>query len=164
LNIYNTSSLGKYFIFQTILNMPYELKTKLSDADVSDFLNTIEDIQKREDSFKLLDIFSRLSWEDAKMWWSAIIGFWTYHYQYASGQEWDWMRTGFSPRKTALTIYIMPGYQFDEMENLLSKLGKYKTGRSCLYIKKLADIDLQILEEIIKFGLDDMKKKYPTKN
>jgi hypothetical protein len=74
------------------------------------------------------------------------------------------MRTGFSPRKTALTIYIMPGYQFDEMENLLSKLGKYKTGRSCLYIKKLADIDLQILEEIIKFGLDDMKKKYPTKN
>ena len=144
--------------------MAYELKTQLNDANIKDFLDTVEDKQKREDSFQLLDIFTRLSWEEAKMWWNAIIGFWTYHYQYASGQEWDWMRTGFSPRKTALTIYIMPGYQFDEMENLLSKLGKYKTGRSCLYIKKLADIDLQILEEIIKFGLDDMKKKYPTKN
>jgi len=141
--------------------MVYELKTKLTDASVWDFLNTIEDTQKCEDSFKILDIFSKITWEQAKMWWSSIIGFGTYHYIYASKQEWDWMRTGFSPRKTALTLYIMPGYQFDEMKELLSKLGKYKTWRSCLYIKRLADINLEVLEQIIQWWWDDMKKRYP---
>lgn len=141
--------------------MSYELKTKLNDASVTKFLNTIEDTQKKEDSFKILDIFTEITWESAKMWWNSIIGFGTYHYKYASGQEGDWMRTGFSPRKTALTLYIMPGYQFDEMEDLLWKLGKYKTGKSCLYIKKLSDIDLKVLKQIIEWGWNDMKKKYP---
>lgn len=139
----------------------YKLKTKLNNASVTKFLNTIEDTQKREDSFKVLDIFTHITWEQAKMWWASIIGFGTYHYKYASGQEWDWMRTGFSPRKNALTLYIMPGYQFEEMGALLSKLGKYKTGKSCLYIKKLSDIDLKALEQIIQWAWDDMKRRYP---
>ena len=133
--------------------MTYELKTKINDASVNDFINSIEDIQKREDSFKLLDMFTRLSWEEAQMWWSSIIGFWSYHYKYASGQEWDWMRTGFSPLKTALSVYIMPGYQFDEIQDLLNRLWKHKAGRSCLNIKKLSDINLKVLEKIIQFGL-----------
>ena len=141
--------------------MPYELKTKLNDANIKDFLATLENEQKKEDSFKILDIFQKITGEEAKMWWSSIIGFGSYHYKYASGQEWDWMRTGFSSRKTALTLYIMPGYQFDEMEELLWKLGKYKTGKSCLYIKKLSDIDLKVLEKIIKWWWEDMAKRYP---
>lgn len=140
--------------------MVYKIKTKVQDTNVSDFLNSIEDSQKREDSFQLLEIFTKLSWEEAKIWWDAIVGFWTYHYKYASGQEWDWMRTWFSPRKTGLSIYIMPGYNFNEIQNLLDKLGTFKNGKSCLSIKKLTDINIQILEKIIQFGLDEMKKMH----
>ncbi len=141
--------------------MVYQLKTKLNDADVREFLNSIEEQQKKEDSFKLLDIFTRITWEPAKMWWSSIIWFGSYHYVYASGQEWDWMRTGFSPRKGALSVYIMPGYNFDEMQDLMDTLWKYKAWRSCLNIKKLSDIDLEVLEKIISTGLEAMKEKYP---
>jgi len=140
--------------------MPYKLKTKLNDASVEDFLNTLGDEQKKEDSFRLLDIFTKVSTQEPKMWWSSIIGFGTYHYKYASGQEWDWMRTGFSPRKGAISLYIMPGYNFDNMQELLWKLGKYKTGKSCLYIKRLSDVDINVLEEIITLGLKEMKEKY----
>lgn len=141
--------------------MVYKLKTQINNANVTDFLNSLEDQQKREDSFKLLDIFRRISQCEAKMWWSTIIGFGTYTYKYASGQTWDWMRIWFSPRKTGLSIYIMPGYNFSEIEILLSKLWKYKSGKSCLNIKKLSDIDLKVLEEIIHFWLKEMERMYP---
>jgi len=140
--------------------MVYELKTQINDASVKDFLNTIEDEQKKEDSFKLLDIFTRVSGEEAKMWWSAIIGFGTYSYTNSTWKDYTWMRTGFSPRKAALSLYIMPGYNFENMQELLWKLWKYKAGRSCLSIKKLSDIDMEVLEEIIVLGLKEMKEKY----
>lgn len=138
--------------------MTYELKTKVNSANVTDFLHTVDDTQKQEDCFKLLEIFERLSWEKADMWGENIVGFGTYTYTYASGHTWDWMRTGFSPRKTALTLYIMPGYT--DMSDLLWKLGKHKLWKSCLYIKKLSDVDLKVLEQIIEKGLEFMNEKY----
>jgi hypothetical protein len=125
----------------------YEPKTKLNDSDVEAFLSTIADDKRREDAFRVLDIMSECTREEAKMWGSSIIGFGSYHYVYASGQEGDWMAAGFSPRKTALTLYIMAGFpRFDE---LMKKLGKYRTGKSCLYIKKLEDVDVDVLKELI---------------
>lgn len=104
-------------------------------------------------------MMKRLTGEEAKMWGPSLIGFGTYHYKYASGREGDFFRVGFSPRKTALTVYIMPGFKrFDE---LMQKLGKYKTGKSCLYIKKLEDVDVKVLEELVMSSLEYMADKYP---
>jgi len=136
-----------------------ELKTKLNDASVEDFLNKVENQKKREDSFKILELMKTLTGEEPKMWGTSIVGFGTYHYKYASGQEGDWMVTGFSPRKDALTVYLMPG--FDVQEQILPNLGKFKTGKSCLYIKKLEDVNLDILSEMIVTSVDFMKKNYP---
>lgn len=142
--------------------MVYELKTKENNADVLTFLDTIEDIQKKEESLQILDIMTRISGKPAKMWGKSIIGFGSYHYKYDSWQEGDFMRVGFSPRKANISIYIIPGYQFESMKEILNRLGKHKTSKgSCLYIKKLSDIDLKVLEEVISFGLDEMQKKYP---
>lgn len=141
-----------------------ELKTKKNEARVESFLNTIEDEKKKKDAFTLLKMIWDITWESAKMWWTSIVGFWEYHYKYASGREWDWMITGFSPRKANLAIYIMPG--FDEYDGsnmqkqLLKKLGKYKNGKSCLSIKRLEDVDLQVLEQMIRNGYEYMVKKY----
>ena len=140
--------------------MVYIPKTQINNADVEGFLNTIEDEQKRKDSFKLLEMFTRISGQPPKMWWSSIVWFGSYHYKTASC-VWDWMRTGFSPRKWGLSVYIMPWYEFDWMSQLLEKLGKHKRGKSCLNIKKLDDIDMKILEEIVKKGLEVMEEKYP---
>lgn len=140
--------------------MTYTPKTQVSDMNVQTFLESIEDEQKRKDSFVLLDMFTEISWEKAKMWWTAIIWFWTYSYESKSWCAGDWMRTGFSPRKNALSVYIMPWYDM-WMESLLEKLGKHKMGKSCLTIKKLSDIDLKILEKIIQKWLDIMNEKYP---
>jgi len=141
--------------------MSYELKTKVSDDDVESFITSIENPQKKDDCLILLDIFHQVSWYKAKIWWKNILGFGSYHYKYTSGCEWDWMRTWFAPRAAWISIYIMPGYEFDTMQHLMDKLWKYKHGKSCLNIKKLSDINLKVLEEIIKLGLEDMKKKYP---
>jgi hypothetical protein len=141
--------------------MSYELKTKLNDTSPIDFINSIEDETKRLDSHTLLKLFEKVSWEKGKMWWENIIGFWDYIYSNSTGKEFTWMRTGFSPRKASLSLYIMPGYQFEKMTYLLEKLGKHKTSKWwCLYIKKLSDIDPKVLEEIIKFSLEIMKEKY----
>ena len=141
--------------------MTYELKTKISDDSVENFLNTISDEAKRTEAFQLLEIFQQISWKPAKMWWSTIVGFGTYTYKYASGQTWDWMRTGFAPRAAGFSLYIMPGYNFGNMQDLIAKLWKHKAWRSCLNIKKLSDIDLGVLEQIIQLGLDDVKERYP---
>ena len=134
-----------------------ELKTKPNKQKVVDFLNLIEDKQEREDSFSICEIMKSLSKDDPVMWGSSIVGFGTYHYKYASGREADWMKIGFSPRKQAITLYIMTG--FDSYESLLKKLGKYKTGKSCLYIKRLDDIDIEILKEIVKQSIEEISKR-----
>lgn len=136
-----------------------ELKTKLNDGSVEDFLNSVEDEQKKRDSIEVLNIMTQITGDDAKMWGSSIIGFGNYHYKYDSGREGDWFITGFSPRKQALTLYIMAG--FSRYDELLQKLGKYKTGKSCLYVKKLEDIDLNVLKELISSSVKYMKEKYP---
>ncbi|CAD5273425.1 MULTISPECIES: DUF1801 domain-containing protein [unclassified Imperialibacter] len=138
--------------------MAYELKTKVNDVSVEGFLDKVEDEKKRNDAFEVLKLMKEVTGEKPKMWGSSIVGFGTYRYKYASGQEGDWMITGFSPRKTSLTLYIMPG--FGRYEELMQKLGKYKTGKSCLYINKLTDVDLGILKTLVKESVDYMNKKY----
>jgi hypothetical protein len=134
-----------------------ELKTKPTDASAQAFVESVEDPQKRQDSLTLLKLFSKLTGETPKMWGSSIIGFGQYHYKSEkSSQEGDWMLTGFSPRKQNLTLYIMHG--FDDQATLLQKLGKHKTSKSCLYINTLEDVDIHILEELIKRSYQTMKE------
>ena len=134
----------------------YELKTKLNDGDVKAFLNSIEHEKRREDGLKMLDIMQEVTKEEPKMWGKTIVGFGTYHYTNKSGFDGEWMATGFSPRKQSLTLYIMAG--FEKNKDLMEKLGKFKTGKSCLYINKLEDIDLEILKKVIKSSYDYVKK------
>lgn len=137
-----------------------EIKTKENDASVKQFINKIDDVRKKEESFQLLEIFSETTKEKPKMWGSSIIGFGKYHYKSErSKQEGDWPLTGFSPRKQALTIYLMSGVK--NHSALLKKLGKHKmSGGSCLYIKKLSDVDVKILKELIRESFKEMKKKH----
>ncbi len=135
------------------------LKTKVNDQSVSDFISAVQDEAKRADSFALLNLFTKITKEKPKMWGSSIIGFGQYHYKSdRSKQEGDWPLTGFAPRKQNLTLYIMPG--FDDYTELLKDLGKHKTSVGCLYIKKLADVDMKVLDKIIKTSFQDMKKKH----
>ena len=133
-----------------------ELKTKLNDASVDDFINTVPDEQIRADCFEIIKIMKQVTKAEPKMWGSSIVGFGSYHYKGASGREGDWMLVGFSPRKQNLTLYIMAG--FDRYEALLKKLGKFSTGKSCLYIKKLADVDKKVLKELVSESVQFMKK------
>lgn len=140
-----------------------ELKTKQSDASVEAFLNSVEPEQKRADARVIEKLMRKVSGEQPTMWGSAIVGYGSYHYTYASGREGDWMKIAFSPRKQNLTLYLMPGYQFDSMKALLAKLGKHKLGKGCLYINKLADVDLTVLEQLMRESLKLLGKHYPGK-
>lgn len=133
----------------------YELKTKVNDQDILAFLGSIEDERKKSDSFELLDILSRLSGEEAKMWGANIIGFGSYHYKYASGQEGDWFKIGFSPRKQKFSIYIMSG--FEELKEYLDALGKHKIGKGCLYVNKLSDIHIEVFENLVLHSFELLK-------
>ena len=136
-----------------------ELKTKENNASVEDFINSIKDEQKKKDSFQLLEIFKECTKEKPKMWGSSIVGFGKYHYKSErSKQEGDWPLTGFSPRKQALTLYIMAGA--NNYKDLLKNLGKYKlsTG-SCIYLNKLDDVNLNILKKFIKESYKQADKK-----
>lgn len=133
------------------------LKTQENNNSVIGFVNQVSDVTKRNDALALLELFEHITECKAKMWGTSIIGYGRYHYQ-NSGKGGTWPLTGFSPRKTALTLYIMSG--FSEYEHLLGKLGKHKTGKSCLYIKKLSDIDLDVLTELIKASLKYMASTY----
>ena len=135
-----------------------EAKTKLNDKDPKAFIESVKDEKRKADAYEVLEIMTRITGEKPKMWGTSIIGFGSYHYKYASGREGDWMITGFSPRKTALTLYIMPG--FDRYGELMGKLGKHKTGKSCLYINKLEDVNRDILVELIKHSVEHMRKVY----
>jgi nucleoid DNA-binding protein len=143
----------------------YTPKTQKNNSNVDDFLATVEDLQKRTDSKRLVKIFEDMTKEKAVMWGTSIVGFGTYHYKYASGQEGDWMKTGFSPRKQNLTLYIMSGFD-DYAKNsgynpkpYLNKLGPHSTGKACLYIKRLSDIDINVLKNIIKKSYASMSAK-----
>lgn len=136
----------------------YELKTKLNDGNVIEFLNGVDNNRRKEDSFVLLDLMSEITGEEPKMWGTSIIGFGKYHYKTKSGIESDWMSIGFSPRKQSLTLYIMNGY--DQYQDLLNKLGKHKIGKSCLYINKLADVDMTVLENLIRDSFEYVQKNY----
>ncbi len=133
-----------------------ELKTKRNDQSVAGFLKSITDDQKRRDCFTLLEIMKQVTKTQAKMWGSSIVGFGSYHYRYESGREGDWFLTGFSPRKQSLTLYIMAG--FEQYDELLTKLGKHTTGKSCLYVKRLEDIDLPTLKNLIRQSVRHMTK------
>ena len=135
-----------------------KVKTGQNDGDVMAFLNAVEHKKRKEDSFVILDIMKEITGEEPKMWGTSIVGFGSYHYKYASGREGDWPLTGFSPRKQSMTLYIMPG--FDRYEKLMEKLGKYKTGKSCLYINKLEDVDMVVLKDLVKGSVDYMNEKY----
>ena len=134
-------------------------KTTASDASVEDFIDAVEDGRKRADCQELIGLMRTITGHDPKLWGNSLVGFDTYHYRYASGREGDFFVTGFSPRKTALTVYIMPG--LDRYAEPLERLGPHKTGKSCLYLKNLDAIDRDVLEEIIRDSVRVMREKYP---
>ncbi len=134
-------------------------KTIATDNDVGSYLNSIEGEEKRKDSIRLDGLFQKITKNDPMMWGKTIVGYGSYHYIYDSGREGDMCRAGFSARKNALTLYCMSG--FSQQDDLLKKLGSHKVGKSCLYIKRLSDIDMDILAQIIQKDWDYMNKKYP---
>jgi len=135
-----------------------ELKTKETDADVEAFLAGITHERRREEAQRVCAMLAEAAGAPPKMWGKTIVGFGRYHYKYASGRSGEWFLVGFSPRKTSLTLYIMPG--FGEYDGLMAQLGKYKTGKSCLYINKLGDVDEAVLRELAEKSVEAMKAKH----
>ena len=133
-------------------------KTVETDADVNAFIDSIENTRRREDAGRLLELLGEITREPPRMWGSSIVGFGSYHYKYESGREGDSPRVGFSPRKQNLAVYIMPG--FADFGELLAKLGKHRTGKSCLYLNKLDDVDVDVLKEILRESVAEMKRRY----
>lgn len=134
-----------------------ELKTKVNDASVAKFLEGVADERKRRDCFTLVELMRKITKAEPKMWGASIVGFGTYHYTYASGREGDWFVTGFAPRKQDLTIYLLTG--FVAPAELMAKLGKHKTGVSCLYVKTLDDVHMPTLRKLITDSVKSMKKQ-----
>ena len=139
--------------------MASELKTQKNKASVRAFIDAIEDDEKRKDCRRIAAMMRRISGKRASMWGDSIVGFGEYHYKYKSGREGDWPITGFSPRKQNISVYIMPG--FSKYKKQLAKLGKHKTSVSCLYIKRLSDIDEAVLERIVSDSYQRMLAMYP---
>ena len=133
-----------------------ELKTKKTDASVEDFFNAIKDEQTRQDCFEISKMMKQVTRSEPKMWGSSIVGFGSRRIKYASGRELDWMLTGFSPRKANITLYVLSGSE--KQESLLKKLGNYTTGKGCLYIKKLKDVDTKVLKELVRESVKTMKE------
>ncbi len=136
-----------------------ENKTKPTESSVITFIEAFPDEAQREDAKIISVMMERLSGEPPKMWGASIIGFGTYHYKYDSGREGDSCRIGFSPRKGQMALYLVDGYE--QRQEQLARLGKHKTGKACLYVKRLSDIDLGVLEEMIADSLLVMAQKYP---
>lgn len=134
------------------------LKTKPNDQSVDEFLKKVENPNKREECYEILNLMREITQEEPRMWGDSIVGFGSYHYRYASGLEGDWFLTGFSPRKQNLTIYIMPG--LERFEKHLKNLGKFKTGKSCLYINKLSNINIPTLRTLINESIMNLKEEY----
>jgi len=132
-----------------------ELKTKLNQASVDDFLNAIQDEQVRQDCWAIVDIMREATQAPPQMWGTSIVGFGSYRYKYASGREGDWMLTAFSPRKQNITLYIMVG--FEQYDAMLAQLGKHTRGKSCLYIKRLSDVDVPTLRRLVQASVQHMR-------
>jgi len=137
-----------------------ENKTQITEVDPLDFVAAVEHPTRRADAEVLIELMGRVTGCEPKMWGPSIIGFGRYHYVYNSGREGDSMITGFSPRKANLVVYIMPGYT--DHQDQLDRLGKHKIGKSCLYINKLADVNLEVLEELVAAGVADVRSSYDT--
>ena len=135
------------------------LKTRPTNASVDAFLDSVDQDGRRKDARRLLAMMQRVTQEPPRMWGDRIVGFGSYHYRYASGREGDWPLIGLSPGKRNLTLYIMPG--FDDYQPLLDRLGKHRTGKSCLYLNKLQGIDMRALEDLIRQSVADMRRRYP---
>lgn len=133
-----------------------ELKTKPTGRSVKAFVDAVADPGRRKDCRAVMKLMKAATGESPKMWGPGIVGYGSYHYRYASGREGDWMLTGFSPRKQDLTLYIMAG--FARYDALMKKLGKYRTGKSCLYLKRLSDVDLDVLDRLIRASVKHMRK------
>lgn len=131
-----------------------DTKMKPTPASVEAFLNGVEDETKRADCYALLALMREVTGEEPRMWGDAIVGFGSYHYRYASGREGDSLLTGFSPRKQNLTIYITAG--FDAYDELLDRLGRFKIGKSCLYVKRLDDVDRNVLRDLVRESVEHM--------
>jgi hypothetical protein len=136
-----------------------ELKTKATTASVSDFLAKIGDEERRPDCLAVARIMEKATGDKPRMWGTSIVGFGEMRYKYASGRELDWFLTGFSPRKGDLTLYITPG--FARYADLMKSLGRHKTGKSCLYLKRLADVDLTVLRTLIEDSVKYMRSLKP---
>ena len=135
-------------------------KTVATDASVEDFIAAIEHPRQSQQAAALHALFSRTTGFTGRMWGSSIIGYGRYHYRYKTGREGDFLATGFAPRSGKFSIYIMPGYA--NFDDILQRLGKHRTGKSCLYINKVADIDLDVLAELIRAGLKDLDRHWPV--
>lgn len=131
-------------------------KTVETDHSVEEFLNQVSEEKKRRDSFVILELMKQVTGLEPKMWGDSMVGFGSYHYKYASGREGDYFLVGFSPRKQNLTLYIMAG--FEAYEELLKNLGRFKTGKSCLYINRIEDIDLAVLRKLVEQSVEHMRK------
>jgi len=131
-----------------------ELKTQSNDKDPRAYLDTVEPERKREDAHAILDMMQEITGEAPLMYGESIIGFGTYQYTYSNGKPAEWFLVGFAPRKANIVLYIVSG--FDQYDDLMSKLGKHKTGKSCLYINKLADVDMDVLRELVKLSSEHM--------
>ncbi len=138
-----------------------ENKTQPTKLSVTAFINGIDDRQKRADARKVAAMMRKATGNRAVMWGASIVGYGQYHYKYASGREGDFLLAGFSPRKQALTVYILAG--FSQFDSLMKSLGKYKTGKSCLYLKRLSEVDEKVLERLIMGSVKYMRKNYETK-
>ena len=136
-----------------------ENKTKATAVDPHDFISQVDDEQKRKDSKELVQLMSKVTGKPPKMWGPSIVGFDKYHYKYESGREGEICLTGFSPRKPNLVLYLGPGLEDKE---LMSRLGKHKTGKGCLFIRKLDDIDRKVLKEIVVKSVTEMRRRYPS--
>lgn len=135
-----------------------ENKTQPTDVDPHDVVAAVEHPTRRADAEVLLDLMARVTGWEPRMWGPSIIGYGRYHYQYESGREGDFMVTGFSPRRSNLVLYVLPGY--DDLGDDLDVLGKHRLGKSCLYVNKLADVDIDVLERIVRRGVDTMRARY----
>ncbi|WP_432768103.1 MAG: DUF1801 domain-containing protein [Sphingopyxis sp.] len=139
------------------------LKTKATEVSVADFIAAVPDVRRREEAAAIDAIHRRVTGLDPQMWGPSIIGYGSYDYTYDSGRSGTMCRAGFSPRKAAMTLYLMGNYcnRQDDADALFARLGKYKTGKSCLYINKLADVDLDVLEKLVALSWDSMNAYYP---
>lgn len=138
----------------------YELKTKETDNSVIEYIEAVDSPKKKEDAYQLLDIFTETTGFEAKMWGPSIIGFGSYHYKYASGHEGDAPLVGFSPRKAKISLYFAPGET--KREELLKRFGKHTTGKACVYINKVADIDVDVLKQLIQESVKFLQETYPN--